>query len=323
MELHAGGDGLGLDLLQPGLHFLAYLDDVGAGLGGDEQADGRLSVVLHGVAHGCLPAVGDIGHVLIAVGDVGHVGELELVVLVPLDDEVAYVVYASIGIAHLYLHPAVRRVKVSGIDDGVLGVEGGQQFGWVYSEVGHAVGLHVYVDAAGALPVGHGFCHSVYIADLTAYHVSVPSGLAVSVSVKCESVETGFRIIDLAAEHVPFLLGGPVRSGGLESYRDDGHVVEGLGCDRTYLVHPAYRLLQRPGDFQFRLVCRRSGIDCGHYGDLDLDLRVLELAHAVVGEGSAHDETDEYGYYEYLVLQCIFCNIHGCRELQKITDVGG
>jgi hypothetical protein len=84
------------------LHFLADLDDVGARLGGDEQADGRLSVVLHGVAHGSL----------IAVGDVGHIGELELVVLVPLDDEVAYVVYASIGIAHLYLHPAVRGVEI-------------------------------------------------------------------------------------------------------------------------------------------------------------------------------------------------------------------
>ena len=93
VEFHAGGDGLGLDSLQPGLHFLAYLDDVGARLGGDEQADGRLSVVLHGVAHGRLPAVGDIG----------HVGELELIVLMALYDEVAYVIDAFVGVPHLYL----------------------------------------------------------------------------------------------------------------------------------------------------------------------------------------------------------------------------
>ena len=33
-------------------------------------------------------------------------------------------------------------------------------------------------------------------------------------------------------------------------------------------------------------------------------------ATTAVGEGSAHDEADEHGDYEYLVLQSVFCNIH-------------
>ena len=115
----------------------------------------------------------------------------------------------------------------------------------MHAQIGHTVGLHVDVYAACALSVCHGLCHPVNIADLAADHIRVPSGLIVPVAVERERVEhsvhvsvviqdhdlcrcrqSGLCVIDLTAEHVPFLLGSPVRSSGLERDSDDGHVVE-------------------------------------------------------------------------------------------------
>ena len=118
-----------------------------------------------------------------------------------LDDEVAYVLDAFVGIPHLYLHPAVRGVEVSGVDDRVLGIEGGQQLGGMHSEVGHAVGFHVDVHTAGALSVCDGLGHSLYVAELPADHVGVASGFLIPVSVECQGVEHAVDIPVVVHDH--------------------------------------------------------------------------------------------------------------------------
>ena len=137
-------------MLDTSVNGTTHLDNVGIACGGYQDANGALAIAEELVAGGCF----------IPLFDMSNVAQAQLVIVVALDEHLAYIGNGLELVSYVEADALVAVIKVAAIGGFVLAVQGGEHFGRFHAQCGHAVLQQGDVDALRAVAVE---VHAFYI----------------------------------------------------------------------------------------------------------------------------------------------------------------
>ena len=308
---HAHGKAGSLQLCDAAFHGTPHLGDVGTRRTGYEHADGRLVVIVEGIANGLLDA-------LLHLGNVGHT---ELVTLMSLDEHPADVLHGAELVIHSDTHTLVTIVIVAGIVGAVLSVQRGKYLSGHHAHAGHLVLEQTYLDDFLLLAVQFHTVNAFHGGSLALQEFGIVAEFPLTQAIARQGIEDAIDIAEvilhtdrhaagqqtlcighLTAETVPALFYIIIAQGAAEFHLHDTHVVVGIALHIIQVTHHADLLLQDIGHFQFHLMGTGTGIDSHHHGHLDFHLGVFQFAHAIYREDtSCHQHRHEEVYQTSVV----------------------
>ena len=235
------------------------------------------------------------GRFFVSFFDTGNVAHTELVVVMSLNQHIAYVFYRLEFIADSDADAVVSVVVITAVCSLVLSVQGSENFGRFHAEVCHAVLQQGDVDTFGTFAVQ---LHSVYVFHVTDFPLDefgIVRQFTVGQSVACQCIEhsvhiaeiifddrgtrsvgkQGASVVYLAAQHVPALLHLFIPGGSGQFYLYQRKVVVRVAFHIVYVSHAADALFQHIRHFQFHLVGGCSRICGHHHGKFHFNFRVF------------------------------------------------